>query len=109
MLVGYYHPGLRRLADYQNLYPLAKIRSEAEVWYQLLKLGFTAAHLEIPACAHIGWEQRTMSHTFKSNKMVNKVKKYSMKMRLSKMAILFHLRRLLSAFRSCEKREDSSK
>ena len=59
MLVGYYHPGLRRIADYQKLYPLTKIKSEAEVWYKLLKLGFTAAHLEIPACARIWWEQRT--------------------------------------------------
>ena len=110
-LFGYgYNPGLRRLVDYRKIAPLVKIKGgEAEVSCKFLLLGFTTAHLEIPACAHIGWEQRTMSHTFKSNKMVNKLKKYSMKMRLSKTAILFRLRRLLSSFRSCEKREDSSK
>ena len=92
---GYsYNPGLRHLADYQKIAPLAKINGgEAEVSCKFLLLGFTTAHLEIPDCAHIGWERRTMSHPFKSNKMVNKMKKYSMKMRLSKMAILFHLRR----------------
>ncbi len=110
-LFGYgYNPGLRRLADYQKLAPLAKIKGgEAEVSCKFLLIGFTTAHLEIPACAHIGWEQRTMSHTFKSNKIANKLKKYSMKMRLRKDRLLFRLRRLLSSFRSYRKRTDLSK
>ena len=96
MLVGYYHPGLRRIADYQKLYPLAKIKSEAEVWYKLLKLGFTAAHLEIPACAHIGWEQRTwLCLSSKGCRHFLRKKR----MRLQIMA-----RRLLSFFRFHEKR-----
>ncbi len=61
-----YNPGLRRLADYQKQAPLTKIKGgEAEVSYKFLLLGFTTAHLEIPAVAHIGWEQQTRLHITK--------------------------------------------
>ena len=89
---AYYMPGLRRLADYQKLYPLANIKSEAEVWYKLLKLGFTAAHLEIPACAHIGWEQRTMRKKL-INGILGKLQGYQMELHWRK-------DRFLSRFRS---------
>ena len=100
---GYsYNPGLRRLADYQKIAPLAKIKGgEAEVSCKFLLLGFTTAHLEIPACAHIGWERRT--------RLCLSSKGWRHFLRKKRMRLQITGRRLLSSFRSCEKREDSSK
>ena len=100
---GYsYNPGLRRLADYQKLSPLAKIKGgEAEVSCKFLLLGFTTAHLEIPACAHIGWERRT--------RLCLSSKGWRHFLRKKRMRLQITSRRLLSSFQSREKREDSSK
>ena len=112
---GYsYNPGLRRLADYQKLAPLANIAplvnihkmkggsEELEVSYKFLLLGFTTAHLEIPAVAHIGWGRSTRLQHLTRNGW-----RYLLRKRQLRLHIM--TRRLLSPFRSCEKREDSSK
>lgn len=54
-----YNPGLRRMEDYYRVAPFVKIGAEHAVSYAFGLLGFYIAHLETPACAHIGWEQRT--------------------------------------------------
>ena len=122
MLIGYYMPGLRRLADYKKIAPLSKIKGgEVVLSYRLLMMGFTAAHLEIPACSHIGYSQRTMTLTStNNNKISTAFWKYRLKLRIFKRHSLHSLRkkrmrlqitsrRLLSSSRSCEKRTDSAK
>ncbi len=53
---GYaYNPGLRRLADYKRIAPLAQVGNEGEVSFIFKKLGFYTVHLEIPAVCHLGW------------------------------------------------------
>ena len=53
---GYsYNPGLRRMADYRRVAPVAKIGGEAELSFIFKRLGFVTAHLETPAVYHIGW------------------------------------------------------
>ena len=86
MLIGYYMPGLRRLKDYKKVAPLSKIKGgEAVLSYKLLMMGFTAAHLEIPACAHIGYSQRTMTLTSTNNNRISTAFwKYRLKLRIFK-------------------------
>ena len=86
VLIGYYMPGLRRLTDYKEVAPLSKIKGgEAILFYKLLMMGFTAAHLEIPACAHIGYSQRTMTLTSTNNNRISTVFwKYRLKLRIFK-------------------------
>ncbi len=58
---GYsYNPGLRRLADYKRVAPIADIGSESVVSYVFKQLGFYSVHLEIPAVVHLGWGQTTL-------------------------------------------------
>ena len=86
MLIGYYMPGLRRLKDYKKVAPLSKIKGgEAVLSYKLLMMGFAAAHLEIPACAHIGYSQRTMTLTSTNNNRISTAFwKYRLKLRIFK-------------------------
>ena len=84
MLIGYYMPGLRRLVDYKKVAPLSKIKGgEAVLSYRLFMMGFTAAHLEIPDCTHIGYSQRTMTST-NNNKIAAAFWKYRLKLRIFK-------------------------
>ncbi|MCS1410950.1 MAG: hypothetical protein M2R45_04145 [Verrucomicrobia subdivision 3 bacterium] len=80
---GYsFNPGLRRLTDYQKLAPFSKFKGgEAEVLYKFLKLGFIMAHLEIPAVAHIGWEQRSPRRQV-DKRILQKLKKRLMRLHL---------------------------
>ena len=91
MLIGYYMPGLRRLADYKKVAPLSKIKGgEAVLSYRLLMMGFTAAHLEIPACAHIGYSQRTMTLTpMNNNRISSAFWKYRLKLHIFKRRIWY--------------------
>ena len=54
-----YNPGLRRLADYRRIAPIAEIGNEDMVNHVFKELGFNSAHLEIPAVVHLGWRRKT--------------------------------------------------
>ena len=70
LLWGYaYNPGLRRMADYRRIAPLAKIGDEGSVSFAFKCLGFATAHLEIPAVYHIGWGRH--AHNPKTDKPEN--------------------------------------
>ena len=91
ILIGYYMPGLRRLADYKKVAPLSKIKGgEAVLSYRLFMMGFTAAHLEIPACVHIGYSQRTMTPPSTNNNRVAIIFwKYRLKLRIFKRSMWY--------------------
>lgn len=58
---GYgYNPGMRRMADYNRIAPIASIGGEKEVSYVFLRLGFATAHLEVPAVRHLGYGRRAL-------------------------------------------------
>ncbi len=58
---GYgYNPGLRRIADYKRIAPVAAIGGEKEVSFVFLRLGFATAHLEVPAVRHLGYGRRAL-------------------------------------------------
>ena len=59
---GYgYNPGLRRIADYQRIAPIAKIGNEGLVSVVFKMLGYSSAHLEIPATVHLGWGRSALT------------------------------------------------
>ncbi|MCS1410949.1 MAG: hypothetical protein M2R45_04144 [Verrucomicrobia subdivision 3 bacterium] len=90
---GYsYNPGLRRLADYQKLAPLEKIKGgEAEVSYRFLLLEFATVHLEIPAVAHIGRGRRTHNRQ-ERKRILLKLKKIQMRLHIVARWLLSRLR-----------------
>lgn len=55
-----FNPGLRRMADYRIVAPIAEIGKEQLLGEIFLSLGFYEAALEIPAVVHLGWERRTL-------------------------------------------------
>ncbi|MEO1090172.1 MAG: glycosyltransferase [Pseudomonadota bacterium] len=52
-----FNPGLRRLADYRALAPLARLGGEADVSYAFKQKGFFIVNLEEHAVRHIGDER----------------------------------------------------
>ncbi len=76
---GYsYNPGLRRLADYKRIAPIADIGGEELVSWVFKQLGFYSVHLEIPAVVHLGWGQTTLEQRPKTffAKLQYKIKKH---------------------------------
>lgn len=70
-----YNPGLRRLADYKRVAPLAEIGNEESVSLVFSLLGYTTAHLVIPATCHIGWEQHTQDALRKPKNKFRKLRR----------------------------------
>lgn len=76
---GYgYNPGLRRLADYQRVAPVAAVGDEGMVSWVFKHLGFYSAHLFIPAAAHLGWGRSSVKKSgrgfaFRLQRKVNKI------------------------------------
>jgi hypothetical protein len=50
-----FNPGLRRLSDYKQIGPYARLGYEPDISYAFKKAGFRMADLENPAVRHIGW------------------------------------------------------
>jgi GT2 family glycosyltransferase len=52
-----FNPGLRRLDDYRQIGPFARLGHEPDISYAFKKAGFRMAALEEAAVRHIGWDR----------------------------------------------------
>ena len=84
---GYgYNPGLRRMADYKSIAPIAQIGGEKEVSFVFKQLGFCTAHLEVPAVRHLGYGRRAldMQPADKKSKLRKKLTRWQTRIKMAK-------------------------